>query len=92
VQSAWPDARQGEISGLSRSVSNLGSSFGTAIGGAVLAIAVAAGNKSYALALLTINAIGLLGLLAAFFLPGGKAEQPSAAATTTPPRAPAGAH
>jgi MFS family permease len=33
VQSAFPDEQQGEISGLSRSVSNLGSSFGTAIAG-----------------------------------------------------------
>jgi MFS family permease len=75
VQSAFPDSRQGEISGLSRSVSNLGSSFGTAIGGAVLAITVAAGNKSYAYALIVLGAIGLLGLLASLGLPG-KAEHP----------------
>jgi hypothetical protein len=31
VQSAFPEILQGEISGLSRSISNLGSSFGTAI-------------------------------------------------------------
>src|SRR5512132_3676291 len=33
VQSAFPEEQQGEISGLSRSVSNLGSSLGTAIAG-----------------------------------------------------------
>ena len=33
VQSSFPEEQQGEISGLSRSVSNLGSSFGTAIAG-----------------------------------------------------------
>ena len=33
VQSSFPEERQGEISGLSRSVSNLGSSLGTAIAG-----------------------------------------------------------
>ena len=33
VQSAFPEEKQGEISGLSRSISNLGSSFGTAIAG-----------------------------------------------------------
>jgi Major Facilitator Superfamily len=33
VQSAFPEDQQGEISGLSRSVSNLGSSLGTAIAG-----------------------------------------------------------
>src|SRR6185295_7962639 len=36
VQSSFPEERQGEISGLSRSVSNLGSSFGTAIAGTIL--------------------------------------------------------
>ena len=35
VQSSFPDADQGEISGLSRSVSNLGSSLGTALVGSV---------------------------------------------------------
>jgi predicted MFS family arabinose efflux permease len=33
VQSAFPDSDQGDISGLSRSVSNLGSSLGTALAG-----------------------------------------------------------
>ena len=36
VQSAFPEKDQGEISGVSRAASNLGSSFGTAIAGAVL--------------------------------------------------------
>lgn len=36
VQSSVPERDQGEISGLSRSVSNLGSSLGTAVAGAVL--------------------------------------------------------
>ena len=36
VQSSFPDQDQGEISGLSRSVSNLGSSLGTALVGSVL--------------------------------------------------------
>jgi MFS family permease len=36
VQSSVPDRDQGQISGLSRSVSNLGSSLGTAVAGAVL--------------------------------------------------------
>ena len=36
VQSSFPDDDQGEISGLSRSVSNLGSSLGTALVGSVL--------------------------------------------------------
>ena len=36
VQSAFPEKDQGDISGLSRSVSNLGSSLGTALAGSVL--------------------------------------------------------
>ena len=41
VQSSFPEALQGEISGLSRSISNLGSSFGTAIAGTILVSVVA---------------------------------------------------
>jgi MFS family permease len=40
VQSALPERDQGEISGVSRSVSNLGSSFGTAVAGGVLVSAM----------------------------------------------------
>jgi MFS family permease len=45
VQSSFPEELQGEISGLSRSVSNLGSSFGTAIAGTILVSVVAPGNR-----------------------------------------------
>src|SRR5207247_2842211 len=41
VQSSFPEQLQGEISGLSRSVSNPGSSFGTAIAGTNLVSVVA---------------------------------------------------
>ena len=44
VQSSFPEEQQGEISGLSRSVSNLGSSFGTAIAGTILVSELASGN------------------------------------------------
>jgi MFS family permease len=44
VQPSFPEEQRGEISGLSRSVSNLGSSFGTAIAGTILVAAVARGN------------------------------------------------
>jgi MFS family permease len=43
VQSSMPEEDQGEISGVSRSVSNLGSSLGTAIAGAVMISALIAG-------------------------------------------------
>ncbi len=69
VQSSFPEELQGEISGLSRSVSNLGSSFGTAIAGTILVSIVAGGNRAYAVAMITLAAIGLLGLLAAVRLP-----------------------
>ena len=36
VQSSFPEGDQGEISGLSRSVSNLGSSLGVAIAGTII--------------------------------------------------------
>jgi MFS family permease len=69
VQSSFPEALQGEISGLSRSVSNLGSSFGTAIAGTILVSDLASGNHSYVLALVVLAGFGVVGLGAALLLP-----------------------
>jgi MFS family permease len=69
VQSSFSEALQGEISGLSRSVSNLGSTFGTAIGGTILVSVVATGNRSYAIAMIVLAGFGLIGLGAAWLLP-----------------------
>jgi MFS family permease len=69
VQSSFPEALQGEISGLSRSISNLGSSFGTAIAGTILVSDIAAGNRAYGWALVTLIVLGLFGLGAAVLLP-----------------------
>ena len=69
VQSSFPEELQGEISGLSRSVSNLGSSFGTAIAGTILVSGLATGNRSYALAMAALAVFGLIGLAAAMRLP-----------------------
>ena len=80
VQSAFPEQKQGEISGLSRSVSNLGSSFGTAIAGTILVSDLASGNRSYALAMAVLAALALIGLAAAVALPG----QPRTVAQPTP--------
>jgi MFS family permease len=66
VQSSFPESRQGEISGLSRSVSNLGSCLGTAIGGTILVSGLT--NRAYGFAMVTLAAIGLLGLGAAILL------------------------
>jgi MFS family permease len=80
VQGAFPDELQGEISGLSRSVSNLGSSFGTAIAGTVLVAGITATpERSYGLALVVLAAAGLIGLVATLRLP---AEQPEVATGT----------
>jgi MFS family permease len=69
VQSSFPEELQGEISGLSRSVSNLGSSFGTAIAGTILVSVVAPGNRGYGIAMGVLAGIGLIGLGAAMLLP-----------------------
>ena len=69
VQSSFSEDLQGEISGLSRSVSNLGSSFGTAIAGTILVSSLATGNRSYALAMVALMVVGLVGLAAAVLLP-----------------------
>jgi predicted MFS family arabinose efflux permease len=70
VQSSFPEAQQGEISGLSRSISNLGSTFGTAIAGTILVSVVATGTRSYGIALIVLAGFGLIGLVAALRLPG----------------------
>jgi MFS family permease len=69
VQSSFPEEQQGEISGLSRSVSNLGSSFGTAIAGTILVSGLGTGNQAYVVALATLVVIGLIGLGVALLLP-----------------------
>jgi MFS family permease len=69
VQSSFPVERQGEISGLSRSVSNLGSSLGTAIAGTILVSASSSGNHAYAYAIGALAVAGLIGLAAAMFIP-----------------------
>ena len=73
VQSSFGDERQGEISGLSRSVSNLGSSLGTAIAGTILVADLT--ESAEAAALVTLAVIGLVGLVAGAFLPRGMASR-----------------
>jgi len=69
VQSAFPEEKQGEISGLSRAVSNLGSSMGTAIAGTIVVASAAVGNNSYAAAMIVLGGIGLVGLVVAVLIP-----------------------
>jgi MFS family permease len=77
VQSSFPERLQGEISGLSRSVSNLGSTFGTAIAGTILVSVVATGTRSYAVALIVLVVFGLIGLGTAWLLPAKLERQES---------------
>jgi predicted MFS family arabinose efflux permease len=69
VQSAYPEKDQGEISGISRSVSNLGSSMGTAFAGSVLVVQLVPGNGNFVLALVTMLCFAVIGLVAALLLP-----------------------
>jgi len=64
VQSRWPDADQADVSGVSRAVSNLGSSFGTALVGSVL---TGAGHP-YRAALTLLVLISVVGLGFAVFI------------------------
>jgi MFS family permease len=74
VQSAFPENQQGEISGLSRSVSNLGSSFGTAIVGTVLALNASGSGNGYLRAMIPLLVIAVGGTIAATALPGRKKQ------------------
>ena len=69
VQSSFPSGEQGDISGLSRSASDLGSSLGTAVVGSILVASTASGRGPYADALIAIAAIALIGMAAAALLP-----------------------
>jgi MFS family permease len=73
VQSSFPEERQGEISGLSRCVSNLGSSLGTAIAGTILVSGLS--DQSYGLAMVALAVVGVIGLVTALFLPAKPVQQ-----------------
>jgi MFS family permease len=72
VQSAFPEEQQGEISGLSRCISNLGSSLGTAVAGTILVSGLT--NRSYGASMIVLAIIGIIGLGAALFLPTQRAQ------------------
>jgi MFS family permease len=79
VQSAFPEDLQGEISGLSRCVSNLGSSLGTAVAGTILVANLDRG--SYAAAMTALALIAFVGFGAALLLP----RSPAASRVSTGP-------
>jgi MFS family permease len=84
VQSSFPEKDQGEISGLSRSVSNLGSSLGVAIAGTVIVASLATANAGYALALIVLMVFAVIGLIAAIMLPVTAPPPPTPEANPTP--------
>jgi MFS family permease len=81
VQSSFPEKDQGEISGLSRSVSNLGSSIGTALVGSVLVIETVPSNHVYGLALIVMIVFSVIGLGAALLIPRDAVRAPGEAIT-----------
>jgi predicted MFS family arabinose efflux permease len=88
VQSSFPDEMQGEISGLSRSISNLGSSLGAAIAGTVLVAGITATpERAYGLAMVVLVACALIGLVASLFLPRTVAPAKSSEPAAHPPDA-----
>jgi MFS family permease len=77
VQSSFGEQQQGEISGLSRSVSNLGSSLGTAIAGTILVAGLTVTpERSYGLAMAVLAVVSLAGLAAATMLPRSSPSAP----------------
>jgi hypothetical protein len=84
VQGAFPEDKQGEISGLSRSVSNLGSTFGTAIAGTILVSNLVSGNGTYVAAMIVLAVVAVAGFGFASRLPanplqtGGEDSAPTA--------------
>ena len=77
VQSSFPERDQGDISGLSRSVSNLGSSFGTALVGSIIAAVSHPGGHPFAVAMGTLGVAALIGLLCAALIPRRRAAAPA---------------
>jgi MFS family permease len=81
VQSSFGEEKQGEISGLSRSVSNLGSTLGTAIAGTILVAGITSTpGRAYGLAMGALALVGLIGLTAAALLPRQPAPRDTAGA------------
>src|SRR5215469_6998507 len=77
VQSSFPNNDQGDISGLSRSVSNLGSSLGTALVGSVMVAVNLPEGRPFAVGLLSMLVATLIGLVIAVLIPRDSADTPT---------------
>ena len=84
VQSAFPEADQSDISGVSRSVSNLGSSIGTALAGSIVVAGTSPKGHPFAAALIVLLVIVLIGLLLAILLPPQPKPKPQPKAKADP--------
>ena len=80
VQSAFSERDQGDISGLSRSVSNLGSALGVALVGSILAGTAVPGGKTYGFSVIVLVVVSLFGLGAATLIPRQRAAKDTPAA------------
>src|SRR5215469_16077021 len=89
VQSSFSEADQGDISGLSRSVSKLGSSLGTALVGSVLVAVKLPEGKPFAVGLTMMLVFTLIGLVLGVLSPRRPVE---AAAAQSPGPEPAARH
>ncbi|SEO55914.1 MFS transporter [Trujillonella endophytica] len=78
VQSSSPEEVQGDISGVSRSVSNLGSSLGVAIAGSVLVGAATPGGTPFATALVVVGGFAVIGFVVALLIPRAAKDRRSA--------------
>jgi MFS family permease len=85
VQSSFPEADQGEISGLSRSVSNLGSSFGTALVGSVIVAVKMPEGKPFAAALTVMLVVTVIGLILGVLIPRTDIDAATAETTGSEP-------
>lgn len=90
VQSAFPERDQGDISGLSRSVSNLGSSLGVALAGSIVASTLLPGNTTYAASIVILLVLVLAGLVIATRLPRQRTTKTAPPVPAEPPREHAG--
>ena len=86
VQSSFPEKDQGDISGLSRSVSNLGSSLGTALAGSALVAASVPGGRPFILSTTILVAFSVVGLVLALLIPRQQAQEEGTQRGLTRPR------
>lgn len=77
VQSEFPDKDQGEISGLSRSVSNLGSSFGVSIVGSILVMSLSTAAEPFIVAFTAMMGFAVVGMIAAILIPKSNSGKPA---------------